>query len=107
MSGREDPKARDPSRTPVRCIAALAFLAIEHLAESARAAFGCRHPRPIRKRRLMAHVLVVPALELGHPMLIGVAMIADDTLLHAAIKRRGAWQRRMRRCRPGHHSSRI
>jgi len=36
------------------------------------------HPRPVLPRRIVAHVLGVPALEIGDPMLFFVLMESDD-----------------------------
>jgi hypothetical protein len=38
-----------------------------------------RHPEPILPRRIMPHVLIVSAFELGNPVILIVAMIADDS----------------------------
>ena len=47
------------------------------------AALLVRDPGAIHPRGLMPDMLVVPALELGDPVLFIVQMIADDFLLHA------------------------
>jgi hypothetical protein len=46
----------------------VAFFAREQDAEHTRAALRSDHPRPIGPRRIMAHVPVVAAVELGHPV---------------------------------------
>lgn len=43
--------------------------------------FG-HHPGSARHRRLMAHVLPVPALQIGDPIALIILMVADDALLH-------------------------
>jgi hypothetical protein len=60
----------------------VAFLAIKHAAEAARAPLTCCHPRPVRPRRLMPDVLMVSTLELGYPVLLGILVIADDAFFH-------------------------
>ena len=45
--------------------------------------FFRQNPGPIRHRRLMAYVLTMAALEIGHPIAILVKMIADYGLLHS------------------------
>ncbi len=45
-------------------------------------AFLGDHPRPADERRLMAHMLPVPASEVGYPVTVLILMKADDTLLH-------------------------
>lgn len=48
-------------------------------------AFLGDHPRSADERRLMAHMLPVPAAQIGHPIaVLLVLMKADDTLLHLA-----------------------
>ena len=46
-------------------------------------AFLSEDPGPIRHRRLMAHMLAMATLKIGHPIVIFVQMIANDRLLHA------------------------
>ena len=43
----------------------------------------CQNPGPIRHRRLMAYVLTVAALKIGHPVAVLIHMIADYGLLHS------------------------
>jgi len=43
-----------------------------------------RHPLSIDPRRIVAHVLIVAALELSHPVQLVVLVISDDTLVHAS-----------------------
>jgi hypothetical protein len=45
-------------------------------------AFCCQNPGPIRHRRLMAYVLAMAALEVGHPIAKFVQMKSDNGLLH-------------------------
>ena len=40
------------------------------------------YPRPIRPWRIVANVLVVAALELGHPMALFVLVEAHDPSIH-------------------------
>jgi hypothetical protein len=56
----------------------VALFTIELDAEPALPALGRRHPRTLLPRRLMAHVLRVSALKLGHPVGAIVPMKADD-----------------------------
>lgn len=72
-----------PSRE-VRGSAGIAFLAVEHLAEHPVPTLQRDHPRAIDPRWFMAHMLIMAALKLGHPVPLVVLMKADDGLLHAA-----------------------
>jgi hypothetical protein len=60
----------------------VAFPAVEQSAEVVPPALTCGNPRPVRPGRLMADVLMVSALELGHPMLLFILVITDDAFLH-------------------------
>src|SRR5262249_35816371 len=55
-----------------------AFLARQLFAELSRTAFRSDHPGPILPWRMVAHVLRMPALEVGHPVAVGVLMKGDD-----------------------------
>ena len=46
-------------------------------------AFLCQDPEPIRHRRLVAHVLTMATLEIGHPITILVQMKSGNGLIHA------------------------
>jgi hypothetical protein len=46
-------------------------------------AFLCQDPGPIRHRRLVAHVLTMATLQIGHPITIFVQMKSDNGLMHA------------------------
>jgi hypothetical protein len=45
--------------------------------------FCCQDPRSIRHWWLVAHMLTMAALEIGHPIAKFVKMIADYGLLHS------------------------
>jgi len=60
----------------------VALSASEFTTENTLATFGCCSPRPVCPRRIVAHMLVVPAFELGDPMTLLVLMKADDSLVH-------------------------
>src|SRR4051794_18138984 len=59
-----------------------AFHALEAAAEGSAAALGGRHPIARGPGRVVPYVLVVPALELRHPMVFRIEMEADDAALH-------------------------
>ena len=46
----------------------ITFLALQGLSEMLSPAFLCQDPRPIRHRRLVAHMLTMATLEIGHPI---------------------------------------
>ena len=46
-------------------------------------AFFCQDPGPIRHRRLMAHVLTVTAVQIGHPIAKFIHVISNNGLLHS------------------------
>ena len=46
-------------------------------------AFLCQDPRPIRHRRLVAHMLTMATLEIGHPIANFVHVISNNGLLHS------------------------
>ena len=41
------------------------------------------HPRPADKRRLMAHMLTMPAGKISHPVSMLILMIATNRLIHS------------------------
>lgn len=45
--------------------------------------FLCQDPGPIRHRWLVAHMLTVAAMQIGHPVAELIHMIADYGLLHS------------------------
>ena len=47
--------------------------------------FGRGHPWAIRPRWLVSKMLMVTAVELGHPVLLFVLLIANYASLHAAL----------------------
>ncbi len=49
------------------------------------AALRGSNPRAVRPWWLMAKMLVVSALEFGHPVLLFVLLIADDAFLHVVL----------------------
>jgi hypothetical protein len=61
---------------------ALAELARERLTKGGGAAFGRDDPGAIGPRRIVANVLIVPALELRDPVLFFVLMKTDDASVH-------------------------
>jgi hypothetical protein len=67
----------------------VALFAIELDADPALPALRGRHPRTLLPRRLMADVLRVSALKLGHPVGVLILMEADDFLFHRWRARRG------------------
>src|SRR5690349_17199924 len=74
------------ARPRIRRRADVALSAGKHATERRSAAFRRHDPRPVGPRRIVAHVLVVPALQLGDPMLLAVAVKADDAPLHARYR---------------------
>jgi hypothetical protein len=46
--------------------------------------FLCQNPGAIRHRRLVAHMLTMAALEVGHPIAKFIQMITNNALLHGA-----------------------
>jgi hypothetical protein len=70
----------------------VALFAIELDTDPALPALGRRHPRTLLPRRLMAHVLRVSALKLGHPVGVLILMEADDFLFHRWRARRGLFR---------------
>lgn len=96
---------RAASRSRVGGSAGVAFHAFERLAKRALAAFGSRDPRPVDPRRVVPHVLIVAAGELGDPVPLVVPVIADDLSLHDGGVRRSCGEGE--RCRPAAHSRRI
>lgn len=44
--------------------------------------FGIKHPRPQLERRLVAHVPLMPAGELGHPDFMLILVETNDCTLH-------------------------
>ena len=45
-------------------------------------AFLCQDPKPIRHRGLVAHMLTMAALKIGHPITIFIEMISNNGLMH-------------------------
>jgi hypothetical protein len=72
---------------PIAWRAFVTLLAVEDASERSFATVGRGGPRSVRPRRIMAHVLVVPALEFGHPMLGVVPMKSDDLPFHETVSR--------------------
>src|SRR5690348_1385768 len=77
-------RRRDRSSRAIQRLAGDAFAALEGLSEMTRATLRARHPLSIDPRRIVAHVLIVAALELRHPVQLVVLVISDDTLVHAS-----------------------
>lgn len=71
----------DPSKA-IRRSAGVAFLAVERPAEHSVAALWGDHPGAIDPRWFVAHMLIMPAFELGDPVPLVVPMKTDDVLLH-------------------------
>ena len=65
---------------------AFTFLAIERLADELLPAFFRQHPGPADHRRLVPHMLAVPALEIGDPIAVLVQVKADDKAGHKALE---------------------
>ena len=61
----------------------VALLAIQRLSKVLFSTFFCQNPGPIRHRRLMAYVLTMSALEIGHPIAKFVLVISNNGLLHS------------------------
>jgi hypothetical protein len=66
----------------VRRRAFIALFAGESLSEKRAPPLGGHHPRTVHPRRIMPDVLVVPAFEFGHPLLLVVLMKTGDSLVH-------------------------
>jgi hypothetical protein len=60
----------------------IALATREHLADGTVATSGADDPGAIGPRWIVAHMLVVPTLELSDPMLLVVLVKADDALTH-------------------------
>lgn len=60
----------------------VAFLALQILPDAALPPFKGQHPGPTHERRLMAHVLPVPAGQVGDPIALLILMKVDDGLIH-------------------------
>jgi hypothetical protein len=69
-----------PSRSPARLIA---LLTVQHLSKMLGTSFCCQDPRSIRHRWLVAHMLTMAALEIGHPIADFVHVISHNGLLHS------------------------
>jgi len=69
-------------REPVTWCVFIALFAGEHACEHAISALGRHRPRTIHPRRVMADMLVMPAFELGDPMLLGILKESNDALVH-------------------------
>jgi len=63
-------------------LAVVALFALELDAEPAPPALFGHHPRTLLPGRMMAHVLRVSALKIGHPIGMLVLMETDDFLFH-------------------------
>jgi len=81
-------------------LAPIALQATERRAEHALAACGSRDPGAADPGRRVTHVLMVAAFELGHPVLLVVAMVPGDSALHAWTSEAQAADYHCRR-RPG------
>src|SRR5215470_5059229 len=62
----------------------VAFLAFQDHTEAALASLRCRDPRTCHPRRIVPHMLAVPAIEVSHPMTFLILMEADDLTFHAS-----------------------
>jgi hypothetical protein len=67
---------------PIRRLSAVTFDAVEPDAEPAVATLRSDNPRAAFPRRVVADVLVVAALQLGHPVPFFVLVVARDRTLH-------------------------
>src|SRR3954471_708920 len=81
MSGNLHGSA-EASPRPVRRPSTVALDAVQPHPESARPAFRGGDPRPLLPRRVVADVLVVPALQLGNPMSFHVLVEPRDPTPH-------------------------
>src|SRR5579883_2872108 len=86
------------TREAIGRLATIAFAALERRAEHGIAPLRRRHPGPADPRGIVTHVLVVSAVELGDPVVLGIAAVTDDLALHAdceaTIHRAGSVQSR-------------
>ena len=64
----------------------LAGDALQPLANHAGPAVVGENPRTHLPRRVVAHVLGVAALQVGHPVILGVLVKTDDLPLHCASR---------------------
>jgi hypothetical protein len=60
----------------------VAFFAVKDRAQTAPAPLARNHPLPVHPRRIVPHVLAVPAVQVGNPMALLVLMETDDLALH-------------------------
>ena len=67
---------------PISGCPLVALPASQHMTKNTVAAFPFDRPGSIRPRWVMAHMLVVPAFELGDPITHFVLMKADNSLVH-------------------------
>src|SRR6185437_797960 len=67
---------------PIRRLAPIAFEALKRRADHALPPRGGGDPWTADPGRIVTHVLVVSAVELGHPVLLLVAMVTGDVALH-------------------------
>src|SRR5437762_2637389 len=81
-SARPLPQFGWASPRPVRWFSAVALDAVQPHPEPAAAAFRGDDPRATLPRRVVADVLVVPALQLGHPVPFLILVEARNPTLH-------------------------
>lgn len=74
---------RAPPLLPVGRRAGVAFLALKRASDHRRAAFRRDDPRTINPWRIVARVLEVAAVKLGHPVTLRVLVKTDDLTFHA------------------------
>lgn len=63
--------------------AGIALHAIEQLTQHLRATLGIYHPSTVGPRRIVPHVLIVPAFKLRDPVLLVVLVETGNALVHA------------------------
>ena len=63
----------------------VAFLAVEGRAECRSPTVRCCDPWPIHPRRVVPHVLLVPALELRDPVTLVIPVVPGDSFIHEPI----------------------
>lgn len=84
-------------RRPVARCSLIALAAREHLAQVAVSASRRDDPGPVGPWRVVPHMLVVAARELGNPVLLLVLVKPDDALIHGVRRclkfRRGKKER--------------
>ncbi len=79
------------SRIKIARITIVALSAIQQVSDHLFATFIRRHPLAVHPGWIMTNMLMMPALQLGNPMVLVVLMKTDDLLLHFVAQR--GWRR--------------